>query len=318
LLGIVTAPDDESVLYAYVTTSRDDRIVRMSLRGDTLGRPEEILTGIPVGSRHHGGRLLFDGSGHLFVSTGDAGSGRPAQDRDSLAGKVLRLDRDGRAAAGNPFGNRTWSYGHRNIEALALDADGRLWAAEFGDKSADELNLIECGGNYGWPGVEGRATTPTWSTPRSPGARTSARRRGSRSPVPRRTSPGSTAASAAWRRLPTGPCGSPRATPTVEAIRRRATTASSASRCEPKLPRSKAVGGDKHEDILMSAIQLVKETDMEESAFEIESAQLAEASRLFPARRLAPVQAQPSGDVLTLVATGSDFGRHAWDEAGHL
>lgn len=157
LLGIATPPGNESVLFAYVTTSGDDRVVRMSLSGDELGSPREILAGIPIGSRHHGGRLLFDPTGALFVSTGDSGDGALAQDRDSLAGKILRIDQDGRAAAGNPFGNRTWSYGHRNIEALAFDADGRLWAAEFGDKSADELNLIERGGNYGWPDVEGRS-----------------------------------------------------------------------------------------------------------------------------------------------------------------
>lgn len=157
LLGIALPPGDESVLYAYVTTRTDDRVVTMSLSGDTLGSPVEILTGIPVGSRHHGGRLLFDTDGSLFVATGDSGDGELAQDRDSLAGKVLRLDREGRAAEGNPFGNRTWSYGHRNIEGLALDAEGRLWATEFGEKSADELNLIERGGNYGWPRVEGRS-----------------------------------------------------------------------------------------------------------------------------------------------------------------
>ncbi|MET0931635.1 MAG: PQQ-dependent sugar dehydrogenase [Aeromicrobium sp.] len=155
LLGIAIPPGDESVVFAYVTTGSDDRVVRMTLDGNELGRPDPILTGIPIGSRHHGGRLLFDPSGLLFVSTGDAGDGANAQDRDSLAGKVLRIDQDGRAAADNPFGNRTWSYGHRNIEGLAFDAEGRLWAAEFGDKSADELNLIERGGNYGWPGVEG-------------------------------------------------------------------------------------------------------------------------------------------------------------------
>jgi glucose/arabinose dehydrogenase len=155
LLGLAVPPGDESMLFAYVTTGSDDRVVRMSLSGDELGEPEAVLTGIPIGSRHHGGRLLFDPSGLLFVSTGDAGEGANAQDRDSLAGKVLRIDQDGKAPADNPFGNRTWSYGHRNIEGLAFDADGRLWAAEFGDKSADELNLIERGGNYGWPGVEG-------------------------------------------------------------------------------------------------------------------------------------------------------------------
>ncbi len=155
LLGLAVAPGDDTTLFAYVTTGSDDRVVRMRLTGDRLGSPDEILTGIPIGARHHGGRLLFDSAGSLFVSTGDSGNGRLAQDRESLAGKILRIDTDGAAHPDNPFGNRTWSYGHRNVEGLAFDAEGRLWATEFGDKSADELNLIRRGGNYGWPGVEG-------------------------------------------------------------------------------------------------------------------------------------------------------------------
>lgn len=166
LLGIAVPPGDEGVIFAYVTTGSDDRVVRMSLSGNTLGPPEAILTGIPIGSRHHGGRLLFEPSGLLFVSTGDAGDGLRAQDRDSLAGKVLRIDQDGKAAADNPFGNRTWSYGHRNVEGLAFDSEGRLWATEFGEKSADELNLIERGGNYGWPDVEGRGDNSDYINPK--------------------------------------------------------------------------------------------------------------------------------------------------------
>ena len=69
----------------------------------------------------------------------------------------MRIRTDGRAAPGNPYGNRVWSYGHRNVEGLAFDAEGRLWATEFGDQKADELNLIVKGKNYGWPRVEGRS-----------------------------------------------------------------------------------------------------------------------------------------------------------------
>jgi len=155
LLGIALDPDDENVLFAYVTTGSDNRVVRMSLDGGRLGDPDPVLTGIPVGGRHHGGRLLFAPDATLFVATGDAGNGAVAQDRGALGGKILRITRDGRAADDNPFDNRTWSYGHRNIEGLAFDADGRLWASEFGEKSADELNLIQRGGNHGWPQVEG-------------------------------------------------------------------------------------------------------------------------------------------------------------------
>jgi glucose/arabinose dehydrogenase len=157
LLGLAIPPDDPRTLFAYVTTSTDDRVVRMSLSGRGIGTPRPILTGIPIGSRHHGGRLLFDDEGLLYVSTGDAGNAPLAQDRGSLSGKILRIDQDGKAARGNPFGNRTWSYGHRNIEGLAFDERRRLWAAEFGDKAADELNLIQRGGNHGWPQVEGRS-----------------------------------------------------------------------------------------------------------------------------------------------------------------
>ncbi len=155
LLGIALDPDDPTVLFAFTTTASDDRVLRMSIAGDSISDVTPILTGIPIGSRHHGGRLLFDDDGMLFVSTGDAGRGETAQDRDALGGKILRITTDGDPAPGNPFDNRTWSYGHRNIEGLALDADGRLWASEFGEKTADELNLIERGGNYGWPQVEG-------------------------------------------------------------------------------------------------------------------------------------------------------------------
>jgi glucose/arabinose dehydrogenase len=166
LLGLALAPDDESTLFAFVTTGSDNRIMRLSLEGDGLGSQEPILTGIAIGGRHHGGRMLFDGDGNLFVSTGDAGNGALAQDKRSVNGKILRITQDGKAADGNPFGNRTWSYGHRNIEGLAYDAEGRLWATEFGEKSADELNLIKRGGNYGWPDVEGTSDNGDFINPK--------------------------------------------------------------------------------------------------------------------------------------------------------
>ena len=68
---------------------------------------------------------------------------------------MLRLTPDGEVPAGNPFGNYTWSMGHRNVEGIAFDSRGALWASEFGEKEADELNRIEPGANYGWPRVEG-------------------------------------------------------------------------------------------------------------------------------------------------------------------
>ena len=156
LLGLALAPGDEDTVFAYLTSASDNRVVRLSIRGGRVGRPRALLTGIPTSVNHHGGRLLFAPDGSLFVSVGDAEDSALAQQKGSLAGKVLRIRPDGRAASGNPYGNRTWSYGHRNVEGLAFDVRGRLWATEFGEKRADELNRIVKGRNYGWPRVEGR------------------------------------------------------------------------------------------------------------------------------------------------------------------
>jgi glucose/arabinose dehydrogenase len=166
LMGIALAPGDEETLYAYYTSSSDDRLARVSLAGGRVGRPQDLLTGIPSARVHHGGRLLFAPDGNLFLSTGDAQERDTAQDRDALTGKILRLTTDGQAAPGNPFGNRTWSYGHRNIQGLAFDAQGRLWATEYGAKDVDELNLIVRGGNYGWPEVEGPSDNSEYEQPK--------------------------------------------------------------------------------------------------------------------------------------------------------
>ena len=91
----------------------------------------------------------------LYVGTGETGEVDLAQDRGSLGGKILRLTLNGGPAPGNPYGTEVWSYGHRNVEGLAFDSNGRLWASEFGEQTWDELNLITKGANYGWPEVEG-------------------------------------------------------------------------------------------------------------------------------------------------------------------
>jgi glucose/arabinose dehydrogenase len=92
----------------------------------------------------------------LYIATGDAGDPSNSQDRDSLGGKILRLTPDGNIPEDNPFPNSpVYSYGHRNVEGLAWDEEGRLYASEFGQFAYDEVNLIEPGENYGWPEVEG-------------------------------------------------------------------------------------------------------------------------------------------------------------------
>ena len=156
LLGLVATPDQKTV-FAYFTAADDNRIVAMSWDGSKLGDPEEILTGIPKGFRHNGGRLVIGPDGYLYVGTGEIGDEELAQDKKSLGGKILRITLQGKPAPGNPFDNEVYSYGHRNVQGLAFDAQGRLWASEFGDQTWDELNLITEGANYGWPEAEGSA-----------------------------------------------------------------------------------------------------------------------------------------------------------------
>ena len=156
LLGLALSPSfrNDHWVYAYLSTASDNRIVRMRLNNGSLGRPHVVLAGIPTNTHHNGGRLAFHG-GLLYASTGDAENGNLAQRRGSLAGKILRMTPDGRVPRGNPFGNHTWSFGHRNVEGIAFDSKGNLWASEFGEDRWDELNRIVKGGNYGWPYAEG-------------------------------------------------------------------------------------------------------------------------------------------------------------------
>ncbi len=154
LLGVAVSPDyeDDRYVYAYYTTAQDNRVVRFRLGG----RPRPILTGIPANTYHDGGRIKFGPDGMLYVTTGDAGETANSQDTSSLGGKILRISPDGSVPGDNPFpGSPVYSYGHRNVEGLAWDAEGRLFASEFGKNTWDEVNRIVAGENYGWPEVEG-------------------------------------------------------------------------------------------------------------------------------------------------------------------
>ncbi len=108
-------------------------------------------------SAHFGCRIVL-APDHIFMSMGDRYSRRDdAQNLGNHLGKIVRLNRDGSVPADNPFANQTgarseiWSYGHRNAQGLATDAQGRLWENEHGAQGGDEINLIEAGKNYGWP-----------------------------------------------------------------------------------------------------------------------------------------------------------------------
>jgi len=147
-------------LYIMHTSPSDNRIVRIKYdpAADVLqtGTEQVLLSGILRNKFHDGGRLRFSPDGNfLFATTGDAQNGANAQNRNGLNGKVLRIRPDGSIPSDNPFGNAVWSYGHRNPQGLAFDSQGRLWEQEFGNSIMDETNLIQRGGNYGWPACEG-------------------------------------------------------------------------------------------------------------------------------------------------------------------
>jgi glucose/arabinose dehydrogenase len=165
LLGLAITTDEKTV-FAYYTAANDNRIVSMTWNGRDLGTPKVILKGIPKGFIHNGGRMVVGPDGYLYVGTGESGSGGLAQDKDSLGGKILRLRLDGKPAPGNPFDNEVYSYGHRNVQGLAFDDKGRLWASEFGQNKWDELNLINKGDNYGWPVVEGSGKVRGMTNPK--------------------------------------------------------------------------------------------------------------------------------------------------------
>ncbi len=166
LLGMALHPDFEQNrwLYLYMTTEAEEgtsnRVERYTYSSEkSLSNRTTIITGIPGARYHDGGRIEFGPDRYLYITTGDAGDAADAQDRDSLAGKILRIKDDGSIPEDNPFGTAVYSFGHRNPQGLAWDSEGRLWSTEHGRSGIrsgfDELNLIENGKNYGWPIMQG-------------------------------------------------------------------------------------------------------------------------------------------------------------------
>lgn len=159
LLGLAVRDGE---LFTYFTAQDENRVERREITGEagdlSLGEPTTVIEGIPAAGNHNGGRIAFGPDGMLYITTGDAGDRDSAQDVDALSGKILRLTPEGDLPDDNPFDDSpVFSYGHRNPQGMAWDAEGTMYASEFGQDTWDELNVIEPGGNYGWPEVEGIA-----------------------------------------------------------------------------------------------------------------------------------------------------------------
>ncbi len=171
LLGIALDPDFARSAFVYLYYSYAgpggvtlNRLVRMRDVNGTGTDETILLDNIPGSTNHDGGRLAFGPDGKLYVATGDAEQQGRAQDRSSLGGKILRLEKNGTVPADNPFaGSPVYSLGHRNVQGLAFHPDtGVLYQTEHGPSGffpaccQDEVNRIEAGANYGWPIVTGK------------------------------------------------------------------------------------------------------------------------------------------------------------------
>lgn len=170
LLDVALSPsfNSDRTIFISFTERRDNgngtSVARgvLSQDGTRLDQVRVIFRALPTyrNTMHFGSRLTFSNDGKLFITTGersDASMRHHAQELDNHLGKTMRINPDGTVPRDNPFVGRSgarpeiWTYGHRNIQAAALDPQGRYWTIEHGPQGGDELNLIEKGRNYGWP-----------------------------------------------------------------------------------------------------------------------------------------------------------------------
>jgi glucose/arabinose dehydrogenase len=173
LLGIALHPDfpQEPWVYAYYSDVNDGRnhLVRFRADGDVAAERETLLDLLPTTfGWHNGGDITFGPDGKLYVAVGEGHVAERSQERNGLGGRILRLNPDGSIPADNPFGpdNPTYALGIRNSFGLCFDpSTGELWETENGPAEWDEINLIQAGGNYGWPEHLGPGGQPEFVAP---------------------------------------------------------------------------------------------------------------------------------------------------------
>ncbi len=192
LLDIALSPNFSEDHWVYLTWSGRDKAGNTTIylgRGK-FNQSKQRLTDLTVlfsadphvdGTGHYGGRIVFDDQGYLYMTVGDRqfknfGSDHVAQDLTTHLGKTLRFNADGSIPDDNPFVDQPnakdaiYSYGHRNSQGMAISPEtGQLWQNEHGEQNGDEINVIQAGGNYGWPiatyGVSYRTGKPFAQTP---------------------------------------------------------------------------------------------------------------------------------------------------------
>jgi glucose/arabinose dehydrogenase len=172
LLGIVLDPDfqENNLIYCYYTYGPNHKDFKNKvIRINSSGQDETTLIDeIPAGLIHNGGIMTFGPDKTLFIGVGVNNEEKEkAQNLDFLGGKILRINSDGTIPKNNPFPNSpVYSYGHRNIFGLAFHPQtGKLYVSDVGPDANDEINIIEPGGNYGWPEVMGMSDNPNYINP---------------------------------------------------------------------------------------------------------------------------------------------------------
>jgi len=162
LLGIAVHPafDRNHFIYVYYTYEKDgvlwNKILRITESNNKLDAAKTIFDKIPGSAHNNGGIMKFGPDGKLYVGTGYISeSSHGPQDIQSLEGKILRINDDGTIPNDNPFSDSpVFSFGHMNTKGLGWDNEGNLFVTEMGPSKNDEINLVQPGGNYGWPEQE--------------------------------------------------------------------------------------------------------------------------------------------------------------------